>query len=87
MVGQTNGITDEDKKKIKEPSKLVLCFDGTGNAFSGTESDTNIVKLYQKFDRTAPNQYHYYQRECLRFANILQRSLILPPTQLALAPM
>ncbi|KAF2500893.1 hypothetical protein BU16DRAFT_523615 [Lophium mytilinum] len=43
------------------PRKLVLCFDGTGNVFEGNTSDTNIVKLYDKFDRKDPMQYHYYQ--------------------------
>ncbi|KAI9725046.1 MAG: hypothetical protein M1812_000322 [Candelaria pacifica] len=43
------------------PSKLIVCFDGTGNRFSGDTSDTNIVKLYDKLDRTVPHQYHYYQ--------------------------
>ncbi|KAI9790123.1 MAG: hypothetical protein M1835_001178 [Candelina submexicana] len=46
----------------KTPSKLIVCFDGTGNRFSGDTSDTNIVKLYEKFDRdTDPHQFHYYQ--------------------------
>jgi len=50
------------KDKAKAPNRLVLCFDGTGNKFSGTSSDTNIVKLYQMCDRTAKGQFHYYQR-------------------------
>ncbi|RYP23434.1 hypothetical protein DL765_001139 [Monosporascus sp. GIB2] len=41
--------------------KLVLCFDGTGNTFSGSSGDTNIVKLYDKLDRDDPHQFHYYQ--------------------------
>ncbi|RYP46413.1 hypothetical protein DL768_007380 [Monosporascus sp. mg162] len=41
--------------------KLVLCFDGTGNTFSGSSGDTNIVKLYDKLDRDDPRQFHYYQ--------------------------
>ena len=45
----------------RNPRKLVLCFDGTGNVFNGNTSDTNIVKLYDKFDRKEPTQYHYYQ--------------------------
>lgn len=45
----------------KKPKKLVLCFDGTGNAFSGSNSDTNVVKLLSKLDRNDPNQFHYYQ--------------------------
>ncbi len=46
-------------------SRLVVCFDGTGNVYNGDTSDTNIVKLYQKFDREHPNQYHYYQRKLM----------------------
>lgn len=42
-------------------NKLVLCFDGTGNTFSGSNADTNVVKLLNKLDRNAPGQYHYYQ--------------------------
>lgn len=41
--------------------QLVLCFDGTGNAFSGSNSDTNVVKLLSKLDRNDPDQFHYYQ--------------------------
>ncbi|KAL4904046.1 hypothetical protein BDW74DRAFT_32001 [Aspergillus multicolor] len=44
-----------------EPVKLVVCFDGTGNTFSGTNADTNVVKLLSMLDRTHPKQYHYYQ--------------------------
>jgi uncharacterized protein (DUF2235 family) len=47
------------------PQRLVLCFDGTGNKFTGDESDTNIVKIYEMLDRTDKDQYHYYQRENL----------------------
>jgi len=43
------------------PRKLILCFDGTGNAFSGSNADTNVVKLLNKLDRNHPNQFHYYQ--------------------------
>ena len=46
---------------VATPKRLVLCFDGTGNRYKGDTSDSNIVKLYQKFDRSDPNQYHYYQ--------------------------
>ena len=65
MPQQTNGVSDKTSGIDRVPSKLILCFDGTGNKYSGDPSDTNIVKLYQKFDREAPNQYHYYQRELL----------------------
>ncbi|CAI4214383.1 unnamed protein product [Parascedosporium putredinis] len=45
----------------REPKKLILCFDGTGNKFTGSNADTNVVKLLSKLDRNDPNQYHYYQ--------------------------
>ncbi|KAI4090087.1 MAG: hypothetical protein L6R37_007941 [Teloschistes peruensis] len=54
----TNG---HSKKEKKIHGKLLCCFDGTGNQYGGDTSDTNIVKLYQKFDRNAPGQFHYYQ--------------------------
>lgn len=41
--------------------KLILCFDGTGNKFHGDESDSNILKIFRMLDRTADDQYHYYQ--------------------------
>ncbi|KAJ4247145.1 hypothetical protein NW762_013284 [Fusarium torreyae] len=44
-----------------EPKKLILCFDGTGNTFSGSNADTNVVKILRKMDRNHPNQFHYYQ--------------------------
>jgi uncharacterized protein (DUF2235 family) len=43
------------------PKSFVLCFDGTGNKFSGTESDSNILKIYRMLDRSRGNQFHYYQ--------------------------
>ena len=63
MPRQVNGDVDSVEENARAPSKLILCFDGTGNKYEGKPSDTNIVKLYQKFDRDTPNQYHYYQRE------------------------
>ncbi|KAK4441983.1 hypothetical protein QBC34DRAFT_456886 [Podospora aff. communis PSN243] len=44
-----------------KPHKIVLCFDGTGNKFHGDDSDSNILKIYRMLDRTASDQYHYYQ--------------------------
>ena len=41
--------------------RLILCFDGTGNIFSGSNADTNVVKLLNKLDRSDPHQFHYYQ--------------------------
>ena len=58
-----NVQSDMSTEKREEPAKLILCFDGTGNQYSGDTSDTNVVKLYQKFNRNTPNQYHYYQRK------------------------
>ncbi|KAK0649851.1 hypothetical protein B0T16DRAFT_445504 [Cercophora newfieldiana] len=43
------------------PRKIVLCFDGTGNKFHGDDSDSNILKIYRMLDRTAKDQFHYYQ--------------------------
>ncbi|KAG9253118.1 uncharacterized protein F5Z01DRAFT_659185 [Emericellopsis atlantica] len=43
------------------PKKLVLCFDGTGNSFSGSNADTNVVKILNKLERNEPGQFHYYQ--------------------------
>ncbi|EKG14989.1 hypothetical protein MPH_07889 [Macrophomina phaseolina MS6] len=41
--------------------KFVLCFDGTGNKFSGTDSDSNILKIFRMLDRRDGSQFHYYQ--------------------------
>ncbi|CAN9080060.1 unnamed protein product [Alternaria alternata] len=57
----SHSVDEAAKDCTHTPRKLVLCFDGTGNVFNGNTSDTNIVKLYDKFDRKDPMQYHYYQ--------------------------
>ncbi|KAJ4344415.1 uncharacterized protein N0V89_012157 [Didymosphaeria variabile] len=41
--------------------KFILCFDGTGNKFSGTDADSNILKIYRLLDRNEDDQFHYYQ--------------------------
>jgi len=41
--------------------KFILCFDGTGNKFSGTDADSNILKIYRMLDRNDDTQFHYYQ--------------------------
>ncbi|KAI1106137.1 hypothetical protein F4804DRAFT_72453 [Jackrogersella minutella] len=51
----------EGVSKAPEPKKLVLCFDGTGNTFTGSNADTNVVKILSNLDRNDPNQLHYYQ--------------------------
>ncbi|TDZ33348.1 Uncharacterized protein C8035_v010879 [Colletotrichum spinosum] len=51
----------QERRPLKKPRSLVLCFDGTGNEFSGKEKDTNVVKLLSMLDRNDEHQYHYYQ--------------------------
>lgn len=43
------------------PKTFVLCFDGTGNKFSGDESDSNVLKIFRMLDRNRGTQFHYYQ--------------------------
>ncbi|OXV06716.1 hypothetical protein Egran_05516 [Elaphomyces granulatus] len=43
------------------PKTFVLCFDGTGNKFSGDESDSNVLKIFRMLDRSRGHQFHYYQ--------------------------
>ncbi|KAH6886176.1 hypothetical protein B0T10DRAFT_607904 [Thelonectria olida] len=52
------GTSSVDPDEFK---KIILCFDGTGNTFTGSNADTNVVKILRKLDRNHPNQYHYYQ--------------------------
>lgn len=47
--------------KPSKPKTFVLCFDGTGNKFSGTEADSNILKIYRMLDKDQGDQFHYYQ--------------------------
>lgn len=54
---------NQGSELAKTPKKLVLCFDGTGNTFTGSNSDTNVVKILSKLDRNDPHQYHYYQSQ------------------------
>ncbi|KAI3317045.1 hypothetical protein HD806DRAFT_398394 [Xylariaceae sp. AK1471] len=58
----SDGMTSaQTMEMLLEPKKLVLCFDGTGNTFSGSNADTNVVKILNKLERHAPRQFHYYQ--------------------------
>lgn len=59
----------------RAPRKLILCFDGTGNKFHGDESDSNILKIFRMLDRTADDQYHYYQRKYFGDACALAQKL------------
>ena len=46
----------------RKPKTFVLCFDGTGNKFSGTDADSNILKIYRMLDRDSDDElYAYYQ--------------------------
>jgi uncharacterized protein (DUF2235 family) len=40
---------------------FVLLFDGTGNKFSGTDGDSNVLKILRMLDKTDASQVHYYQ--------------------------
>ena len=40
---------------------FVLCFDGTGDKFTGTDIHSNILKIYRLLDKRVKNTYHYYQ--------------------------
>jgi uncharacterized protein (DUF2235 family) len=50
-----------DGQSQQHRKKFILCFDGTGNKFSGTDSDSNILKIYRMLDRNDSSQFHYYQ--------------------------
>lgn len=46
----------------KRPNtSFVLCFDGTGNKFSGTPADSNILKIFRMLDAADPAYHVYYQ--------------------------
>lgn len=74
MPGPALTTASQDGSASSQPSgaeqhrKLILCFDGTGNAFTGSNADTNVVKLLNKLDRNDPNQFHYYQSTYLASA-------------------
>jgi hypothetical protein len=41
--------------------QLLIILEGTGNKFSGKETDSNILKLYRMLDRTDVSMYTFYQ--------------------------
>lgn len=59
---------------------FVLCFDGTGNKFSGTASDSNILKIFRMLDRTDPSHLHYYQVRQAMLSLIVGKRMTIPPT-------
>lgn len=54
---ETSVATLDGSRQAEEPKKLVLCFDGTGNSFTGSNADTNVVKILNKLDRNDPHQF------------------------------
>lgn len=60
---RTEKFVPSSNDRAKNPRKLVLCFDGTGNKFHGDDSDSNILKIFRMLNREADDQYHYYQRK------------------------
>jgi hypothetical protein len=59
---ESMAIQSETGARQRRPrKKFILCFDGTGNKFSGTDSDSNILKIYRMLDRDDSSQFHYYQ--------------------------
>ncbi|KAL8778932.1 MAG: hypothetical protein Q9194_001727 [Teloschistes cf. exilis] len=73
--GQRRGFAPQ-YAPLHHRKKIVLCFDGTGNKFSGnspkpihatftespgTDADSNILKIYRMLDRSNGVDEHYYQ--------------------------
>ncbi|KAJ9496369.1 hypothetical protein H2202_008032 [Exophiala xenobiotica] len=54
-------MTFPDPTQSRQKNVFVLCFDGTGNKFSGTDADSNILKLYRMLDRNDATMYTFYQ--------------------------
>lgn len=46
---------------VRPKKTLVLCFDGTGNKFSGTNADSNVIKIFSMLDRQDRHTQVYYQ--------------------------
>lgn len=43
--------SNASRSALHKHKRLVLCFDGTAESFKGNSADSNVVKLYSKFDR------------------------------------
>lgn len=73
LLGDCKAKNEPEKQREHQPAngwfdpapnrhrKFVLCFDGTGNKFQGTDSDSNILKIFRMLDRRDGSQFHYYQ--------------------------
>lgn len=70
LAASKKANNSEQAARSRGVRKLVLCFDGTGNKFHGDDSDSNILKIFRMLDRTADDQYHYYQRK-FHFSHVL----------------
>lgn len=60
-IPHTRMEPDPPIQRRRVRKQFVLCFDGTGNKFSGTDADSNILKIYRMLDRNGDDQFHYYQ--------------------------
>src|SRR3954447_25307165 len=56
-----HSAVNTERHPHRQRKKFILCFDGTGNKFSGTDADSNILKIYRMLDRSDDTQFHYYQ--------------------------
>lgn len=54
---------DQDYERTSVRKSLILCFDGTGNKLteSQTGGDSNIIEIFSKLDRQDRNLQAYYQ--------------------------
>lgn len=66
----------------RQPRKLVLCFDGTGNKFKGDDSDSNILKIFRMLDRNSSDQCKSETPATVAYAN----STSLTPSTRSLLP-
>lgn len=71
IAPHANESESDSNGRCRQQNRLILCFDGTGNSFQGTSSDTNIVKLVDMLSRRDDHQYHYYQRKLGQYAQTL----------------
>lgn len=61
MALSSTMATATENVESQKTKTFVLCFDGTGNKFSGTDADSNILKIYRMINRDDGDTYTYYQ--------------------------